>query len=190
MKLDFNINNLLEEIPQIKLIKSEELREKIVKAWELAYCNSNFESLSEARFNKFNDYVTLCQHTRSVTEASIQIAKVLSKEYPYEIDYDALICIASLHDISKLLENEPDGNGGVQQTEIGRCYQHSFYSAHYCVEVGMPHKITSAIFAHTHNTKTIPTNIEGIIVTYADLADADAHRFALGRTLHINKLHS
>ncbi|WP_434311437.1 HD domain-containing protein [Hominifimenecus sp. rT4P-3] len=189
MKTDFSRDELVALIPQIEQIEDAALRDKVVKAWELAYQYGNFENLKTARFNPFCDYVTLCQHTRSVTEGSICLAKILQKEYQYDIDMDAVISIAALHDISKLLENTPKEDGGIQKTEVGRSYQHGFFSAYYSLQAGLPHKISAAILAHTHQTKTLPTSLEGILVTYADLSDADAHRFYMGKTLHVSDLH-
>lgn len=188
MKEVFSEEKLVSLIPQINDIKSSELREKTIAAWKLAYEAGTFEDLATARFNKFCDYVTLCQHTRSVTEMSVLIGKNLSATYPYEIDFDRLICVAVLHDISKLLESRVE-DGVYQHTEIGSSYQHGFFSAYYALQVGLPHSIASAILTHTHQTHTLPTNLEGIIVTYADLADADAHRFMLGKPLHVADLH-
>ena len=185
----FSTEELLKLIPQIDQIRDEAMKKKVIRAWELAFDNGNFESLTAAPFIKCCDSITLCQHTRSVTEMSIRIAEVLREAYSYDIDFDVLIAVAAVHDISKLLEMEPGSEGQIKQSEIGGRYQHGFFSAHYCVEAGMPHAVTSAVFSHTHQTKMMPTNLEGIIVTYADLADADAHRFIQERPLHLKALH-
>lgn len=186
---EFSRHDLLEGIPQIQDIQDETLRERTIKAWELAFMDGNFDNLPAARFNKFCDYVTLLQHTRSVTRMSILLGESLRDEYHYEINMDKLISIAALHDISKLLENEPLPDGGVRQTEIGQSYQHGFFSSYYSLQAGIPADIGAAILTHTHQTKTLPVCLEGIIVTYADLADADSHRLQLGKPLHVKDLH-
>lgn len=188
MKETFSEEKLVSLIPQINDIKDSELKRKTVEAWKLAYEAGNFDDLATARFNKFCDYVTLCKHTRSVTAMSVMLGKNLAETYSYEIDFDRLICVAVLHDISKLLECCVE-DGAYKQTEIGASYQHGFFSTYYALQAGMPHPIAAAILTHTHQTHTLPTSLEGIIVTYADLADADAHRFMLGKPLHVADLH-
>lgn len=189
MKKAFDAKTLVAEIPQIAQIKNEEWREKTIKAWELAYADSNFEELTPVLFSPFYPNPTLLGHTRAVTAASIFLAQNLIDEHHYDIDLDAVIVISVLHDISKLREYNPTSDGGIEKSEIGRTYQHAFFSAHYAVKVGLPDKIVAAIFSHTGNTKTLPTSLEAIIVTYADMVDADAHRFLTERPMHVAKLH-
>lgn len=189
MKKSFDREELLKQIPQIDLIQNREWKEKVIHAWELAYNDSSFEELTPILFSPFYPAPTLLGHTRSVTQASLNLAEVMKQEYGYDIDTDVVIAVAALHDISKLREHEPDGNGGVRKSELGKIYQHAFFSAHYAVEVGLPDKIVAAIFSHTGNTKQLPTSLEGIIVTYGDMTDADMHRFVNGRPLHVAKIH-
>lgn len=189
MKKPFDRQKLIEEIPQIEQIKNEDWKEKVIRAWELAYDASNFDDLSAVLFSPFYTAPTLVGHTRAVTENSIRLAENMEKEYHYGIDMDVVICIAVLHDISKLREHDPDGVGGVKKSPIGAAYQHAFFSAHYALEVGLPDKIVAGIFAHTGNTKTLPTSLEGILVTYGDMADADMHRFTHDRPLQVAKIH-
>ena len=189
MKKEFDEVQLMNEIPQIQQIQDEGLREKTILAWRMAYEDSNFEDLPSVLFSPYYAAPTLLGHTKAVTEASIQLARIVQEAHGYEIDMDALICISVLHDISKLREYDPAEDGTIQKSPIGMAYQHAFFSAHYAIEVGIPDKIVAAIFAHTGNTKTLPTSLEGILVTYGDMADADMHRFVHGRPLHVAKIH-
>ena len=189
MKKPFSRDLVLREIPQLALLSSDDLREKALKAWELAYNDSVFEDLETVRFSPYYPQPTLLGHTRSVTEASVRLASNLLNEYTYPIDLDDLIVMAALHDISKLRENIPDGEGGVKRGPVGAAFQHAFFSAHYAAEVGLSDKIVAGIFAHTGNTKQLPTSLEAIIVTYGDMVDADAHRFSYDRPLQVAKLH-
>ena len=189
MKQPFSKRMLIKEIPQIEQIQNAEWKEMVIKAWELAYNDSNFEDLSAVLFSPYYAAPTLVGHTRAVTENSIRIAENMEAEYHYGIDMDVVICVGVLHDISKLREHDPDGNGGVKKSPVGESYQHAFFSAHYALEAGLPDKIVAAIFAHTGNTKQLPTSLEGIIVTYGDMADADMHRFTHGRPLQVAKIH-
>lgn len=189
MKKPFDREELIREIPQIEQIHNENWKEAVIKAWEMAYNDSEFDELTTVLFSPFYDAPTLVGHTRAVTENSIRIAENMEAEYHYGIDMDVIICVGVLHDISKLREHVPDGNGGVKKGPVGEAYQHAFFSAHYALEAGLPDKIVAAIFAHTGNTKTLPTSLEGIIVTYGDMADADMHRFTHGRPLQVAKIH-
>ena len=189
MKKPFSRDLILREIPQLNLISQEDMREKAIKAWELDYTDSDYEDLETVNFSPYYPKPTLLGHTRSVTEASLLLAKNLLKEYDYPIDLDDLIVMAALHDISKLRENISDGNGGVKKGPVGAAFQHAFFSAHYAIEAGLSDKVVAGIFAHTGNTKQLPTSLEAILVTYGDMADADAHRFSYDRPLQVAKLH-
>ena len=189
MKKAFDKEELIAGIPQINQIQNGDWKEKVLQAWELAYNDSPFEDLKSIRFSPFYPAPTLLEHTRTVTQASMGLAEVMKDAYGYDIDMDVVIVVAALHDISKLRENEPDEAGGIRKSSLGKMYQHAFFSAHYAVQVGLPDKIVAAIFAHTGNTKQLPTSLEGIIVTYGDMTDADMHRFVNDRPLHIAKIH-
>ncbi len=61
---------------------------------------------------------------------AVAVAEILTRFHGTEIDRDRLLAGALLQDASKLVEYEPDGNGGVRLSELGERFPHAFYAAH------------------------------------------------------------
>ena len=53
MKKPFSRDLILREIPQLNLISQEDMREKAIKAWELAYTDSDYEDLETVNFSPY-----------------------------------------------------------------------------------------------------------------------------------------
>ena len=81
--------------------------------------------------------------------------------------------IGLLHDVSKLLEYEPDGKGGYQRSSIGEKLQHGFYGAVLAREEGFSEEALHLILTHTPQSKMKPQYKEAILFSYMDLCDAD-----------------
>jgi putative nucleotidyltransferase with HDIG domain len=106
----------------------------------------------------------------------------------YTIDLDMVIIAAVLHDVSKLVEFGPGQEPGTAvKTDHGRKFQHGFYGAHWAMAVGLPDDIAHIILSHSGSTRTFPLTEEGLLVLYADLADADICRLRAGAPLLVQR---
>lgn len=183
MKLSYE--KVKEAFPQTELIGDPKIKKAVYDIWLEVFEQSAWDDLRAPRFNPLCPDIALVDHVRCVTEGSIRLAKATEDIFGTEIDYDTLIASALLHDVSKLIEMEPDGKSGVCKSKIGKTYQHAFFSAYYAKAHGLPDEIVTTVLTHTGLSKQLPTTREGVILFYADMADADMHRFEAGAPLNI-----
>lgn len=150
-----------------------------------AFENSSWENIADAQFATRAPGVALVKHTESVTANALMIARNTVEKYGYEIDTDILILAAVLHDVCKLEEMEmgDQGSGTSRKSSLGKIYQHGFLSGYYTQKYGLPNEVTGLVVAHSGQSKVIPRSIEGMILYYADMMDADIHFVQAGTTL-------
>lgn len=187
MKKVFKVEELLEALPQIQMIQDDMIREGVCRAWELAYGDSAFEDI-HCRFSPFYPGITLLEHHKYVAEKARLLASCIQEEYHYSIRMDYVLAIALIHDICKLRDNIPEGDN-IEKSTDGHQMPHAFFSAFYALNAGLPTEIASGALTHSTHTKKVPTSVEAIIVSYADLCDTDMHRIAAGRELNIEAIH-
>jgi putative nucleotidyltransferase with HDIG domain len=107
------------------------------------------------------------------TEGTYQVAKLMNEYQNMNLDLDMCIVLGMLHDVSKYLEFEPDGQGGVRRSEIGKNIQHGVIGAWYAREAGFSLVFQQLIISHTPMSNIKPCNREGTLFGMIDLADAD-----------------
>ena len=109
-------NDLIKEmeqyIPLLKNFKDKDLARKVAKVWYQLWKESKWDKLEEALWNPLCPGVTLITHTTTVTRVAIEFANIRNEIYSESINLDILLAGALLHDASKLIEVEPDGNTG------------------------------------------------------------------------------
>lgn len=175
---------ILEQFPQIRDIQNARIRQAVLAIWQEVFEAGKWDSLDGPRFNLLTPDIALVEHTRCVTDGAIALARASEMHFGTKIDYDVLIASCILHDVSKVLEMEPC-EGGAQKSQIGKTYQHAFFSAYYAKKHDLPDEIVTTVLTHTGFSKTLPSTREGVILFYADMADADMHRFEAGAPLNI-----
>ena len=159
-------------------IYDKELRFKTVAIWVEASRLGHWESveqLKEMPFTLLTDThgIGFIEHTIAVTRGAIGLAKAQLESYdnlPYDIDMDRLIVGGLLHDIGKLLEIEPDGNGGFRKSLSGKCMRHPISGAVMAKEAGFDDKIANTIACHAKEGDGRPQVIETVLIHQADFA--------------------
>ena len=180
------IDEVAKHFPEIKLIQNEEWAKKVCEIWKEVFEESKWDNISDAWFNPVAPGVKLVSHTRANVLGAIALADVHKRLFNVDVNRDELIVICLLHDVSKLLEYEP-AKEGAKKSSIGKNYQHGFLSAYYAQRAGFPESIVSIIISHTGESRVIPRSLEGIMMYYADVADADFHRVIAGSPLLLEK---
>ncbi|MDX1700872.1 MAG: phosphohydrolase, partial [Melioribacteraceae bacterium] len=96
--------------PEIELIKDPDIKEKTYQCWEYAIEHSPLEAedLEKIPFSLLIDDcdITFMNHKRTAVQLSIEIAKIMEKNFGLSINWDYLISGAILIDVGKLLEYE------------------------------------------------------------------------------------
>jgi putative nucleotidyltransferase with HDIG domain len=189
--MEASIEEIKKLFPELEKVKNGEWVQKTCEIWKTAIEKSKWEKIEDAKFGDYeNPEISLVAHTRAVIRYALYCADIINDFHGYEvkIDFDVLIITCILHDVSKMLEYEPDPDGKpCRISETGRTYQHGFYGAHYAEAAGFPPSVTTAIINHTSFSRVMPSTIESVILFFADQVDAELHKFLHGKSSVILK---
>ncbi len=176
-------------LPEIDLIKDEELRRAVIEIWAETLQESVWTDLEAVPKNaELPGIRKLAVHTRSVTQLALACATVIKEQHGIDFDQDKLVAAAILHDVSKLLENEPqEENDDARKSKFGKLIQHGEFGAHKAWEKHLDIEIVHNILVHTRASRTLPSTWEAIVVHYVDYLDSDALLFTHGKKLLLTK---
>ena len=160
----------------LERIGDDKLREKTVKAWVVACERGGWKTMADLMkvpFTLLTDCrgVNFIEHTIAVTEGAYGLAKAQEAAYanmPYAIDYDRLLAGGLLHDVGKLLEFEPDGQGGYRKSRSGMCARHPISGTALAYELGMSDEVLNTIACHAKEGDGRPQCVETVLIHEAD----------------------
>jgi len=181
---------LIELMPEIAGIRDDALRRQVLEYWETAFDRSTWSSAGGVEAVPYNTQIstsTLVHHSRAVTQLALTGSRNARELHRVELDDDLIIAGAILHDVCKLLESEPDGEGGARKSELGRFLAHGVVGGYLAHELGLPIVIEHIIVTHTPQSKALPQTAEGVLIRHADILDADLLYGGAGLDLFINK---
>jgi putative nucleotidyltransferase with HDIG domain len=165
--------DLLKFIPEFNLIKDSDLKEKVLKVWDIALKAGNWEAkdLQRMPFTLLIDPCpcTMVEHIRGVVNVSIEAAKALQSIYQdkIKINEDYLIAGALLHDIGKLVEYKEE-NGRFIQSNWGKLVRHPISGVGLCYSQDIPEEVMHIIASHSWEGDRCKRTSEAIIVHHAD----------------------
>lgn len=165
--------DLLKFIPEFNLIKDSDLKEKVLKVWDIALKAGNWEAkdLQRMPFTLLIDPCpcTMVEHIRGVVNVSIEAAKALQSIYQdkIKINEDYLIAGALLHDIGKLVEYKEE-NGRFIQSNGGKLVRHPISGVGLCYSQDIPEEVMHIIASHSWEGDRSRRTPEAIIVHHAD----------------------
>ena len=168
--------DLLKFIPEFNLIKDSDLKEKVLKVWEIALKAGNWEAkdLQRMPFTLLIDPCpcTMVEHIRGVVNVSIEAAKALQSIYQdkIKINEDYLIAGALLHDIGKLVEYKEE-NGRFIQSNGGKLVRHPISGVGLCYSQDIPEEVMHIIASHSWEGDRCKRTSEAIIVHHADFTN-------------------
>lgn len=166
-------DKVLEIWPEINWIKDEDLREKTLQCWVYAIENSVLtpEDLEKIPFSLLikDCNVSFMNHKRTAVQLSVEIAKIMEKNFDnsIKIDMDTVISGAILIDVGKLLEYEMDGDKLVT-SDAGKLVRHPFSGLAIADRFGIPAEIQHIIATHSKEGDLGKRTVESIIVHHAD----------------------
>lgn len=153
--------------PELKKIKDDDLREKIIELWNYAMEKGEWRSLEQIPFTLLIPDVTisLVEHTRRVTNMAIAIADIRD-----DVDKDLIIAGAIAHDVGKLLEYELK-EGKVRRSEYGKLVRHPISGARLAYQKNLPKEIIHIIATHSKEGEAVKRSKEAIIIHHCDFID-------------------
>ena len=168
--------DLLKFIPEFNLIKDSDLKEKVLKIWNIALAAGGWQ-VSDLQRMPFTLLIESCpcnmiEHIRGVVNVSIGAAKALQNVYKgkVKINEDYLIAGALLHDIGKLVEYKEE-NGKYIQSNLGRLVRHPVSGVGLCYSQEIPEEIMHIIASHSWEGDRSKRTPEAIIVHHADFTN-------------------
>ncbi len=164
---------VLKLIPEINLIKNDDLKSKTIKIWEKAIKENGWteDDLMKMPFTLLieNTDLNIIDHTRSVTQTAIKIGEALRDFHGerLKIDFDILTSGAILHDVGKLYEYKKV-DGKFVKSELGAIVRHPISGAAIAYGEGMPFEIVHTIASHSKEGDAAKRSVEAIIIHHAD----------------------
>ncbi len=162
------------KMPEIDLISDEGLRQGVISAIErcLRFCGLGPEALERFPFtlSEGGDRVSLLAHTRAVARVCHAAASAFNEcvDAELRLNLDLLLAGALLHDLGKLVEFAPAGEGAFEVSEMGRAMRHPFWSAHFCLEAGLPMEVVHLVGSHSHEGEGRRASAEAIFLHKVD----------------------
>ncbi|QEE43299.1 HD domain-containing protein (plasmid) [Rhizobium sp. WL3] len=169
--------HILQDLPEIELIQSAELKEKVIDAWVFALERSSFNRVidisGEGSPNIFSlKRGTQDAHLRGVTRLALAIYEEFRATYPEaKVDRDIILAGGLCHDIGKTWEFDPDKLRRSEERgdRYGDpTYRHSAYGAHVCLSVGLPDEVGHICMGHAMEFSHIGHSTECLIIRQAD----------------------
>jgi len=161
---------------QLERIEDDDLRQRVVDTWVTACKRGEWESVDALKKMPFTlltetHGVNFIEHTIAVTEGAVGLAEAQKASYetmPYEIDMDRLLAGGILHDVGKLMEITPDGQGGYKKSRAGLCARHPISGAILAAEMGHSPEIVNTIACHAKEGDGRPQVVETVLIHQAD----------------------
>lgn len=171
-------DEILQLLPEIELIADAPLREQTLTVWVEAARRGGWtsEDLLHMPFTLLikKIEVSLIDHTRAVTQTSLQIAEVLGSGYKGKVvvHRDFLLAGAILHDVGKLFEYKRE-NGQFFKSRESNLLRHPISGAAFAFKYDLPQEVVHIIAAHSKEGDGLRRTIEAVIVNHADFVNFD-----------------
>jgi hypothetical protein len=159
--------------PELDWIEDEDLREKTLATWMLAFERSPLapEDLLEMPFTLHvpDCEVSFMAHKRLVVHIALECAKKIDEFMgaAMPIDRDVLIAGAILADVGKLLEYERV-DGKIQQSRRGQYLRHPFTGVGLAQEAGVCDAACHIVATHAGEGDLVKRSPEAFVVHHAD----------------------
>jgi putative nucleotidyltransferase with HDIG domain len=175
-----------ESFPELDNIESDDLREKVVKAWTLGLSRGGWRDINDIPYAWNIHDVTNVEHVRGVTRIACETAAEQREFHGADPNMDVVVAASLLHDVGKCYEYvdfaddekliQPDPEYATEEVP------HSLSGYALAHEVGCPLAVQRAI---PHFIGEIPTRtMEAELIKSANSASSNAiTRSEMGITL-------
>lgn len=169
--------------PELADVQDAKLRKAIAEIWCETAAEMKWDSLDEIPKNTKEEHGrALMGHIKGVTAMALAICETAKRLHGKDYDRDAMIAACLLHDVSKLVEYEPDPEmprkpntpRAGRPSKLGKNIQHAVYAAHKMLNKGLSLELVNLVITHTHASGVRGKTWEAAALFYADFADSDA----------------
>lgn len=175
---------ILRLLPVTERINDANLRALVIEVWLKLWCESGYRTLGEVPGlrGEIGASETLVRHTNAVANMSEAAGNELQRSYHVNIDFDALLAGAALHDVDKLVLYERRG-GKVECKPPHSPSEHGAHGARVAEELGLPKEVVHIIASHSPAPIIVPQTIEALLLSYCDALCAQCFRWIAGKGL-------
>lgn len=166
--------DIVSALPEISLIKDEDLRQKTIKVWNRLYAESKWEDIMAVPTSALLKQYPHIVHNRAVVQMALKVAATLEEIHNIKVNRDYLICAALLQDASKLVEYEPTADGSCKKTPLREKFMHAFYGGCVALYEGIPQEVVQSIITHSPESPVFPQTLVTKILFYVDQIDIAA----------------
>ena len=106
-KIEITTEYLERVFPAFCQLSSLEEKRQITKVYQDMFERCGWSSIEDACFSPALPDCRLVDHINAVMEGTLAAARCMERYQGIEFDYDNIIVLAMLHDVSKLVEYEP-----------------------------------------------------------------------------------
>jgi 23S rRNA maturation-related 3'-5' exoribonuclease YhaM len=170
-----------ESLPELALIASDDLRDKVVEAWALALSETEYKRIEDMKASGNPETPALrrgtqADHLRATCLIAVGMAEGMERIFgDIGISHDVLIAGALVHDVGKPFECSERNRARwrANPSAAGRpAIRHPVYGVHVALAVGLPESVAHIVGGHSmfsEGAHIIPS-LENTIVQFADLA--------------------
>jgi putative nucleotidyltransferase with HDIG domain len=157
-----------EAFPELHEIADSDLRDRVVAVWADALADSDYDSIDDVPWwpplaAELEGAVGTVPHVRDVTGIAIALADAAADRFAVDVDRDAVVAGALLHDVSKLYELT-----GTTTNERNELVPHPHYGVHVLAEAGFSTRFQHVALSHSDSSAVEPRTFEARIVALAD----------------------
>ncbi len=151
---------------------SKSCRELIVTAWVSAWTSSEYESITDFPWDRFEIDYPLATHVNEVTKAGLAFAEFASAQWNIRFDPETLIPILCLHDVDKPLIFVRR-NGRIEHSDLYHQLPHGVAGALLLKELGFSDTVVSTVATHSPRMPMKGLTFDAWVLSYADLFCCD-----------------
>ena len=187
-----NVESIRKLLPEIAQIGDDSLRGIVEAIWDQVWRESDWDDLADIPKNpsapaapaRVPNAWTLVTHTRAVAQLAVSAAETIKTLHGIDYDHDALLALALLHDVSKVVEYEGTKDE-IEKGRMGKLIQHGVYGAFLMWQHGLSHEMVHAVISHTPSSRVLPQTHEALVVRYVDFLDTDTMLLDAGEKLYL-----
>ena len=176
-----NVKLVSKYLPSLLEVKNNDLAEKIANVWIKIFKMSKWGDIGDAAVAEGVKDQSLVAHVNAIIDSSLAVARIIKKYQAIEFDEQRIIVLGLLHDVDKMILNEPDENGipveapDKHYKDVNGVFcpmiQHGVLTAMIAREEGISEEYQHLILTHTPTQNYKPAYIEGYLCEVIDVCN-------------------
>jgi putative nucleotidyltransferase with HDIG domain len=182
-----DLERIREILPELALIEDSWAHDQVARLWAHSWRVSEWADPTDAFMtisrlpeghDPYKERWNQVEHTRGVVAMAEDMLPTIEGHVGCRVDRQTALVATLLHDVAKLPEYRPGGDGGPVKTPVGAVLHHAAIGAQWALEAGFGPEVAHAIVAHSPSVSDEPKTPEALLVKAADQVVTDFNRMA------------